>query len=199
MTSMMALLAVLLAVVAAAAPALAASLDPALCPFELGYNPVFNSDGSVLSCQKGNETFSVDAPNGTRARSLRGIGTSVLAIVVAGNEGDLDTFASFVDPGATFFLLDGAPRKLGDPVVTDFLVGHNLFIYAEGVDLTATYDVSRYMFYGGAPTSAFVHVRLTTATAFFDFDSVWRFNDVSGGKKLWQLFQAFNVAVKPHN
>ena len=36
---MKALLAVLLSVAAAAAPALAASLDPALCPFELGYNP----------------------------------------------------------------------------------------------------------------------------------------------------------------
>lgn len=33
--------------VASAAP------DPALCPFELGYNPVFNADGTVLSCTKG--------------------------------------------------------------------------------------------------------------------------------------------------
>lgn len=31
-----------------------ASLDPAFCPFELGYNPVFNADGSALFCEKGN-------------------------------------------------------------------------------------------------------------------------------------------------
>jgi hypothetical protein len=45
--------AVLLLLVAALGKPVVASLDPALCPFVLGYNPVFNADGSVLSCVKG--------------------------------------------------------------------------------------------------------------------------------------------------
>jgi hypothetical protein len=60
-------------------------------------------------------------------------------------------------------------------------------------------QVTNHQFFGGSPTSAFVHVRLITQTSYVDYDSIWRFNDVGdpSAKKLWQLYQAFNLVVTP--
>lgn len=191
----------LTALLAAVAPPALANLDPAQCPFELGYNPVFNADGSVLSCVKGSGKFEVDQPNGIVARSLRGIGTSLQSIQIAATQLDLATFAKFLDPGVTFFLSDGVPRTAGDPVLVAFLLNPAVFTYAPGVDVHSIFEVSNYQFLGGSPTSASLHVRLITQTSYVDYDSVWRFNDVGdpSGRKLWQLFQAFNLVVTPRS
>ncbi|GAQ86023.1 hypothetical protein KFL_002660040 [Klebsormidium nitens] len=166
----------------------AASLDPALCPFELGYNPIFNADGSVLSCQKGDETFTVDSP--TVARSLRDIGNNLLTIQIAAAAFSVDaqTINQFLDPNVLFFLEDGKPRGRFNPGLDAFFSDPAIFSYVPGMDPSTLFKVSNYQLLGGALPAATLHVQLTTKTSFVDFDSIWYLNDVAGGTKLCSYF-----------
>lgn len=63
--------------------------DPALCPFELGYNPTFNADGSILSCTKG---MSSSADRGTANTIL--LVYSVILILLWESAGELEVLQS---------------------------------------------------------------------------------------------------------
>ncbi|GAQ86837.1 hypothetical protein KFL_003150020 [Klebsormidium nitens] len=176
---------------------LATSPDPALCPYELGYSPVFNADGSQLFCTKGAETFTVDAA-GANARALRGVGQSSLALAIGAVNRDFATFDKYVANDATFVQPPGAPSAGQtvpnfDPALEAF---NRPFEFAPGIDVNANIDVSRFGFLGGDPLSVFVHIKEQTLNFVLEYDSIWRMNNVSGGQKLWQLYRAaFNPSI----
>eukprot|EP00243_Klebsormidium_subtile_P004011 TRINITY_DN17794_c0_g1_i1.p2 TRINITY_DN17794_c0_g1~~TRINITY_DN17794_c0_g1_i1.p2 ORF type:complete len:199 (-),score=52.63 TRINITY_DN17794_c0_g1_i1:465-1061(-) len=169
--------------------------DPALCPFELGYNPVFNADGSILSCTKGQETFQVDEA-GILARSLRGIGTSAQALISGIIDGDLTVVTRFVEPNAVLDVPGLGPTPVG-PAVYAFTAQE--FVFPDGADRTAVFQLSQYHFLdNNDPRVASVHVTVFATTKTIDYDSVWRFNLVDG-RRVWQLHTTSNIKLVPRN
>ncbi|GAQ85331.1 hypothetical protein KFL_002300030 [Klebsormidium nitens] len=169
--------------------------DPALCPFELGYNPTFNADGSILSCTKGQETFQVDEA-GILARSLRGIGASSLGLISGIIDGDLTVVTKFVEPNAIFDLPGLGPTPIGPAV---FAFAAQEFVFPPGADKSAVFQLSQYHFLdNNDPRVASVHVTVFAATKTIDYDSVWRFNLVDG-RRVWQLQTTSNIKLVPRN
>ncbi|GAQ82973.1 hypothetical protein KFL_001310050 [Klebsormidium nitens] len=190
----------------AAAPAIAALVllmasgfaaavpDSTLCPFELGYNPNFNADGSALFCTKGQETFQVDEA-GILARSLRGIGNSLRSLLGGIADGDATVFGRFVEPAASIALQDG-PHPISDTAAIAQFVA-DVLVFPAGADKSALFQISQYHFLdNNDPRVASVHITVYTAKYTLNADSIWRFNLVNGAR-VWQLQQTSNLVLVP--
>eukprot|EP00243_Klebsormidium_subtile_P004079 TRINITY_DN17853_c0_g1_i1.p1 TRINITY_DN17853_c0_g1~~TRINITY_DN17853_c0_g1_i1.p1 ORF type:complete len:195 (-),score=44.29 TRINITY_DN17853_c0_g1_i1:356-940(-) len=165
----------------------ASAQDPALCPYELGYNPTFNADGSQLFCTKGTETFAVD-PQGIIPGALRGIGQSFLGLVKGKIAADTPAIAAYIDRNVTFFLPTG-PAGFTSPAFAAFL---GSIEFPDGADTTAVFDITRFAYLDGNPRSAKVHLVIYATDFTLNTDVIFRYNIV-GAKMIWQAYQAYNI------